>query len=465
MASRLWLLVVAQLLLLAAAAPGDDYFYDEEVEEVASTHVPRFTTEPLQLNAMPGDTVTLPCYMDKAAGVIIWRSGSKVFFTGSFTNSKDTRVKLSQSGPKGNSLVITDVRPQDSGTYECLISSSPPVSLHHVVNIKYAPVVTTDPAQGVLVIRQGQPVRLSCTADANPPATITWTRKGGVLPNGEQKLEGETLEVAAVDRSHMGSYTCTVDNGVGKAVVKDFRLEVNFAPEIELMTNTVHTGAGFEAQLMCKVRGQPLPKVRWSRTGGATLDDQHHVERHEGDDYYINIDKVMDSDMGLYSCRAESSLGTAAAAIEVTGKPTPVVVSSDPNGQEKNSFTLNWSVESYSPVKEYKVIYKNTQVNGTNPEVQQQWEQVIVAAPRTDGANSVLYKYTYALRDLQPASVYEGVVTARNKYGWSREPTEPFRFSTLGAQALGSKDPNGASTLRGGLLSSLAALCALLVVL
>ena len=51
--------------------------------------------------------------------------------------------------------------------------------------------------------------------------------QGGVLPDGNKKLEGMKLTIAKASRAHMGTYTCTVDNGVDSAVVKTFRLEVN----------------------------------------------------------------------------------------------------------------------------------------------------------------------------------------------------------------------------------------------
>jgi len=140
-------------------------------------------------------------------------------------------------------------------------------------------------------------------------------------------------------------------------------------------------------------------------------------------------------------------------------------VSSEPNGVDRETYTMHWRVESYAPIEEYKVTYEVTQSGSEGEKEERKWEQVIVAAPPADGATSVMYKYTYVLRELQPATIYEATVTARNKYGWSHEPSKPFKLSTYGAEALGSKDPNGAATVRTGLLVSLASLLALVAVL
>lgn len=61
-------------------------------------------------------------------------------------------------------------------------------------------------------------------------------------------------------------------------------------------------------------------QVRWDRMGGGTIDPQHHVQRHEGATYSLSIDKVKDSDMGIYVCRARNTMGSADATIELTGQ-------------------------------------------------------------------------------------------------------------------------------------------------
>ena len=40
------------------------------------------------------------------------------------------------------------------------------------------------------------------------------------------------------------------------------------------------------------------------------------------------------------------------------------MMTSPAHGQEKDSYTLRWHVESYAPIEEYKVTYKIAQVGG-----------------------------------------------------------------------------------------------------
>ncbi|XP_043193030.1 Down syndrome cell adhesion molecule-like protein Dscam2 isoform X1 [Amphibalanus amphitrite] len=476
--ARLALWLLALNLLLAGCVADYDYIYDEESQdEEELTHVPSFTSVPQNFDVMKGDSITLPCLMDQAGHTIIWKSvledgSERVYFMGNIPMTTDDRFKLEQTGDKGSSLVISRLQPGESGAYICQVSSNPPVSLRHTVNVRYPPMVKATPEDGVLVARQGTTASMACTASGNPTPTVTWTKKGGLLPGGKKKMEGAKVAIDKVERAHMGTYMCTVDNGVGDAVVKTFRLEINSPPEIEAVTK-VHTGAGYEAQLICTVHGQPLPTVSWARMGDKTVDKMRHVQQHEGAQYSLTIDEVRDSDLGQYVCRARNDYGTANAAIELTGQPKEVLMTSPAHGREKDSYTLRWNVESYAPIEEYKVTYKIAQTNNSSPK--QQWEQITVPAPAKEGS-TVVYSHLHELRNLAPATAYEAVVTAKNKYGWSEEPSRPFKLYTLGAhftaadlvggEALGSTDPNSAvSTRSGALTAATALLCALLAVL
>lgn len=64
----------------------------------------------------------------------------------------------------------------------------------------------------------------------------------------------------------------------------------------------------------------------------------------------------------------------------------------------------------------------------------QQWEEEVFAPTNVNDGNGHVYKQSHSLRDLKAAAVYEAIVTARNKYGWSVEPSEPFTLSTRGAR-------------------------------
>ncbi|XP_037072287.1 interference hedgehog-like [Pollicipes pollicipes] len=257
-----------------------------------------------------------------------------------------------------------------------------------------------------------------------------------------QQHTGDHLDIAAVESDHMGHYVCTVDNGVGSPVEKHIHLEVNYAPQIAVTNDVVHTAAGHEAQLECSIHGRPMPEVEWYRVKRTALDEDHYQRYQEGHLYGIRIAEVRDSDLGVYSCQAVNELGKLAATVLLTGKPKPAIIRSEPNGNQRETYALRWSMESFAPLLEYKILYKRVSDKGESA-----WQEVVSAYPdRSDNSTMVVHKMTMMLPELQPASVYEVLVTARNKYGWSEQPDTTFRFSTLGANAK-TANPKGGEAL------------------
>ncbi len=47
--------------------------------------------------------------------------------------------------------------------------------------------------------------------------------------------------------------------------------------------------------------------------------------------------------------------------IEVHGRPTPAVFRSSPEAGGGSDYTLVWTVDSYSPIQEYRLLYRQIQ--------------------------------------------------------------------------------------------------------
>ena len=62
--------------------------------------------------------------------------------------------------------------------------------------------------------------------------------------------------------------------------------------------------------------------MTWHRAGDTALEKVRHRQGQEGTRYTLTINKVQSTDLGSYSCRARSDLGTSTADIELTGQPT-----------------------------------------------------------------------------------------------------------------------------------------------
>lgn len=53
-----------------------------------------------------------------------------------------------------------------------------------------------------------------------------------------------------------------------------------------------------------------------------------------------------------------------------TGRPDVAIITSSKQGRSKNSYEMLWTVKSYSPILEYKLLYRPDKTNKSNQEIQ-----------------------------------------------------------------------------------------------
>lgn len=64
---------------------------------------------------------------------VIWKKDSTLLFVDKIQQgAKDPRITYRRHN---NSLVVTHIKPSDSGHYSCIYSSTPEVELKHTVNV------------------------------------------------------------------------------------------------------------------------------------------------------------------------------------------------------------------------------------------------------------------------------------------------------------------------------------------
>merc|ERR1711963_1108459 len=166
-----------------------------------------------------------------------------------------------------------------------------------------------------------------------------------------------------------GRYTCRADNGVGSPATAQIDLQVLYEPEIEVEAEKVHSGVGKEAHLTCIVHGEPKPSVRWYKENSELSSNERiKIESKESSHRHTLILRGLASqrDFGNYSCVAENTLGSSKRHIEVHGRPTPAVFRNKPHQGGKNSFRLVWTVDSYSRIEEYRLLYR--QIKAFHPD-------------------------------------------------------------------------------------------------
>jgi len=378
------------------------------------------------------DEITLPCAPERLGKfVLVWKHEDEVLTAGSMMVTPDSRFGL----VGGYNLRIKNIKLKDKGTYTCSISTfGDPVTVTHRLEILVAPSVIADPSDGKYTVKKGKRVELKCKTSGNPKPETHWSRQdGALLPMGQQTVHSNELVISSVSRDDAGVYTCTATNGVGTPASTTIDLQVLYPPEIELETDRVHSGVNKEAHLTCKVQGNPAPRVTWYRDSNLLSESDKTSFLSEENRHTLILRSIRSGvDFGNYSCVAENSLGTFKKHIEVHGRPTAAVFRSKPNTHQDQSYQLSWSVDSYTPIEEYRLLYRKIKpyhgpIDSSFPLGEGDWTNVIIPGDLSNLGFTHLR--SYLISGLLPESEYECLVQARNRFGWS-DASRLFTFFT-----------------------------------
>lgn len=436
-----------------------DYNYDDEEEELKDTadssvltHRPVIVSQSKNIVVDNGLTISLPCLVDKLpAGMqIIWNKvddTNTIIAIGSLIHEPEYKGRAFVTmNDKGSTLAIGAAKSSDAGQYKCSVAvEGNRPEIKHTVSIKAPPSIkSTSPS--ILEAKKGDDVTLDCKGFGSPQPSVKWTRVGKNMPDGESFLEDEVITFSSVTRKHAGTYKCTASNGHGSGASKLVEVVVEYEPEIEVTEMLIHSRRGDKVELVCTVHAFPAPKVTWSK-GGVEVTGEEVANR--GSRHSLTLVNIGEKDYGEYKCLGVNSKGQAEEMIEVTGHAEAPVFKSSPTGHSDDSFLVEWSTKSFSPVSEFLLE--------TRPAAFSTWVGITVT-PTTEGSGPYHFAGKQILSDLQPATQYVARVSARNEEGWSR-PGEEWNFATVGAAPSASaKTSSSTSTL-----PNLTFLCALVV--
>ncbi|CAG2053987.1 unnamed protein product [Timema podura] len=340
----------------------EDYVYDDTPEEGTGDPVtgppPVITTKGQVFNAKPGDTVILPCNLENVgrytrnaawvgvgtpktslgwalnpqntswlgvelskhclddAYVVMWIHGSTTLFTDNVQQHKDARLRRHPN----NTLEISRVTGEDSGTYTCKISAQPVVEISHTLNVPSPPkIVRVLPEASNRMLLKGTSLTLQCDATGHPKPTITWSRSNRNMPSGEKTVQGSSITFDSIDRHHAGTYDCTATNGIDKPARGTITIHVKYAPEIRVDKETVNSGEGYESALLCTVHAEPSATVTWAKDGKPVNLSSHMKSEVDQHTHILKISKTKKGDFGRYTCIANNTVGTKTKVIELTG--------------------------------------------------------------------------------------------------------------------------------------------------
>ncbi|XP_015233365.1 PREDICTED: neural cell adhesion molecule 1-like isoform X1 [Cyprinodon variegatus] len=273
-----------------------------------------------------------------------------------------------------NTLHIEKVKRDDAGTYICqaqikgrLIVQELPVSV--VVNAP--PTVHIREEVKKVIAGPETNVSLLCLVGGQPKPNITWTMPNDFDPSRHIfNSDRSQLTIQSVVRADYGEYACTAKNKIAESSATFF-LHVFEPPEVFISEDQHSVNVGERVSVSCNVTGHPQPELHWiNKQNGQRLDSTGRIHVVDGT---LEIEEVVPSDGGRYSCMAVSSFGNASRDVAIHTQPGPPHYLTVGPGPTSVLFTLKtFPINGGTPIKSFVLQWRKNEM--------EKWEETKVSA-------------------------------------------------------------------------------------
>lgn len=280
---------------------------------------PRFDDRPLNITAIAGETISLPCAVEyKKNYSIAWMNPNKILISqGDRRLMDDIRMTIERPLIPDWNLHIRNVRYSDRGMYSCTLNTKPVLIKRINLTVLVPPDINEYWSSSNQVVKEGSTVQLICNATGMPLPEITWFRKSVYNPIEKKDAlgsPGEILVIHNITRYCDGIYECVASNGVGDVVSKEINVEVQFPPEVRLLTKKISQRIGKETILTCMISASPQAVGIWLLQGKPIEASwKIRTEVYEESPHTVSLNlRIMnleDTDFGFYTCEASNRLG------------------------------------------------------------------------------------------------------------------------------------------------------------
>lgn len=252
-----------------------------------------------------------------------------------FQTRDDHLVPSSLTQLPNGTLVLQNVKPDDTGVYSCAAVNSitgQEIQMPQRLSIavadetpKAAPAfLVTNAAKPVtkFVVRLGDTAVLECPGIGNPIPKAVWSRPDAAIYNNRTSVLPFGLQILQTVRSDRGVYVCRLDNGIAPALVHTVQLDILEAPTIIEGPQETLTNEGESLQLDCQHDGgYPKPEVYWIINDMDTRRDEYI--RANGSRLIVRA--VQKRHAGIVQCFVRNKVGEVSASSLLQVNPRQII--------------------------------------------------------------------------------------------------------------------------------------------
>nr|XP_014985865.2 neural cell adhesion molecule L1-like protein isoform X1 [Macaca mulatta]XP_014985866.2 neural cell adhesion molecule L1-like protein isoform X1 [Macaca mulatta]XP_014985867.2 neural cell adhesion molecule L1-like protein isoform X1 [Macaca mulatta] len=315
-------------------------------------------------------------------------------------------------------ISFTNLQPNHTAVYQCEASNVHGTILAsaNVDVVDVRPLIQTKDGENYATV-VGYSAFLHCEFFASPEAVVSWQKVEEAKPLEGRRYhvyDNGTLQINRTTEEDAGSYSCWVENAIGKTAVTA-NLDIRNATQLRVSPKNPRIPKLHMLELHCESKCdlhlKHSLKLSWSKDGEAFEINGTEDGRIIIDGANLTISNVTLEDQGIYCCSALTALDSAADITQVTVLDVP-----DPpenlhlSERQNRSVRLSWEAgdDHNSIISEYIVEFEG------NKEDPGRWEELT----RVQG------KKTTVILPLAPFVRYQFRVIAVNEVGRS-QPSQP----------------------------------------
>ncbi|KAM8835709.1 roundabout homolog 1-like isoform 1-T2 [Synchiropus picturatus] len=286
-----------------------------------------FRQNPVDVMVAVGEPAVLECQPPRGhpEPTISWRRD------GLSLDDRDERITI-----RSGKLMITNTRKSDAGKYICVGTNMVGERESEIAELTVLERPNFLKRPSSVVVLADESVEFHCAVQGDPVPTVRWRKDDSELPKGRSEiLEDHTLVIRQVTSADEGSYTCVVENMVGKSEASA-TLTVHVPPAFAVRPRNQVVAVGRTVTFQCEATGNPQPAIFWQREGSESLlfsyqPPQPFSRLSVSQMGSLTITDARLSDGGMYSCQALNIAGSVItkALLEVTDDgsehPPPVI--------------------------------------------------------------------------------------------------------------------------------------------